>query len=74
MKTSNLATPLQILDHGLKRQVRLRGSLLEHGEILGVFSQGELDGFVDDVGQTTIRLRGLESERTVEGWIEIHGR
>lgn len=62
MKTSNLATPLQVLDNTLEGEIGLMRPLFDYGEILGVLGQGQLDCLIDQVRHAAIGFRSLQSQ------------
>ena len=54
----------------LEREVGLPGSLVERGEILGVFGQTPANGCVDEVGQAVLGLRSLHAKSPVQARVE----
>jgi hypothetical protein len=65
------ATPLQPPQHLLERNTPLSRSLLEGGQILGVFSQTLFDGLVDQFRHRPVALRSLQTKGSVDLAIEV---
>jgi len=69
-----LATPPEIANETLEREVWFRSSLLERGKILSVFSETQSDRIVHEIRHGTLGLGSLVTQCFVDLGRKVHSR
>jgi len=73
MATSYLPTALECLDGILEGNGRLYGTFLEGGQVIGIFSQGQTYGIIDQVRNGAVGGRRLQPQGAVQARFKVDG-
>ena len=74
MNSLYLATPFEILDDGLEREVGLGFAKFERRQIVGILGKARLDRIVDQLRHGSIGLGRLETQGSMDLRVEVNRR